>query len=115
MIRNLTSHHCPAAVHLWTHGLTSLPIIMTQLHTRWVRCITALVTLSAAVTAQAHPGHGTTSPDSAAHLLEPVHFVTLLAVVCVAGLMGGFLLHRRRKLAKATAAARGRMSRRDDA
>jgi hydrogenase/urease accessory protein HupE len=88
---------------------------MTQLHSRWLRCIAALVVLSATVTAYAHPGHGTTNPDSAAHLLEPVHFVTLLSVLCVAGLMGGFLLHRRRKFAKATAAARGRMSRRDDA
>ncbi len=88
---------------------------MTQLHSRWVRCITTLVAMSAAVTAQAHPGHGTTNPDSAAHLLEPVHFVTLLAVFSVAGLLAGFLLHRRRKLAKATATARGRMFRRDNA
>jgi hydrogenase/urease accessory protein HupE len=88
---------------------------MIQLHSFWVRCIAVLATLSAAATAQAHPGHGTTNPDSASHLLEPVHFVTLLAVVSFAGLLGGFLLHKRRKLAKATAAARGRMSRRDDA
>ena len=88
---------------------------MTQLHTRWVRCIAALVVLSATVTAHAHPGHGTTNPDSALHLLEPVHFVTLLVVFSFAGLLAGFMLHRRRKLAKATAAARGRMSRRDNA
>jgi hydrogenase/urease accessory protein HupE len=88
---------------------------MTQLHTRWVRCIAVLVALSAAATAHAHPGHGTTNPDSAAHLLEPVHFVTLMAVVSFAGLLAAFLIHKRRRLAKATAAARGRMSRRDNA
>lgn len=86
-----------------------------RIHSHWVSVLAFLAGAMSTVVVQAHPGHGTTNPDSAAHLLEPVHFVTLLAVFCVTGLMAAFLIHRRRKLAKATAAARGRMSRRDDA
>ncbi len=36
------------------------------------------------------------------HLLEPVHFVTLIGGICTLGLVTGIFIHRRLKLAKAT-------------
>jgi hypothetical protein len=91
------------------------PFINMRLHSRPLSVIAALLVALWTAVAHAHPGHGTTNPDSPTHLLEPVHFVTLLAAVCFVGMIACFMLHRRRKLAKATAASRGRMFRRDDA
>jgi hypothetical protein len=65
------------------------------------------------VTSHAHPGHGTTPPDSPAHVLEPVHFVPLLAGICVIGLLGGLIVHRRRAMARAQRAAGQPPTRRD--
>lgn len=45
----------------------------------------AALVASSPIVAHAHPGHGTTDPDSWAHYLtEPVHVVTLVAALAAA-------------------------------
>ena len=46
-----------------------------------------------------HPGHGTTDPDSIAHVAEPVHAGPVVATViaaCVASAVGWKLARKRR-------------------
>lgn len=76
---------------------------MAGLKPYWVTFLAVASALLVTMAAHAHPGHGTTPPDSPAHLLEPVHFVPLLAGLCAIGVLSGLLVHHRR-LAKARAA-----------
>lgn len=73
-----------------------------------IACLAFLIALVNAGSLQAHPGHGTTRPDSPAHMLEPVHFVTLLAALCIVGLIAGLLVFKRRQPVKVQAERRDR-------
>ncbi|MBX3437017.1 MAG: hypothetical protein KF861_05975 [Planctomycetaceae bacterium] len=59
----------------------------------WVTIILGL-----AGTSQAHPGHGTTDPQTVAHYLtEPVHLAPLMAVVAVSAAAISLLAARNRQ------------------
>jgi hydrogenase/urease accessory protein HupE len=45
------------------------------------RFLTLALTTLAAAPLWAHPGHGTTDPQSPAHLAEPVHLAPIAAVI----------------------------------
>jgi putative copper export protein len=71
------------------------------------RLTALLASLAVPTTALAHPGHGTTEPDSWAHYLtEPLHVAVIAAAVSLA-LGVGLAWRRSRRASRATAAGRG--------
>ena len=61
---------------------------------RWIG-LAALISGFSAVTALAHPGHGSTPPDSAEHYVaEPVHAVWIVAGFVAVVLTGIWLTRR---------------------
>jgi hypothetical protein len=82
-------------VELWDAGSID-PYWKILRMVRWTRLFVFASLLCSASTLVAHPGHGTTAPDTVEHyVFEPVHAIPV--VVLVAAIAVGVVVRRRRR------------------